>query len=311
MDVESGEAAAGRDPGRGTSRIVTVSTGRRHGMITRLMSPSDLGEFLKPFVFLDIFAGDMREMQEGMPIHPHSGIATVTVFTQGNVRYDDPDIGTGLLGYGGVEWMRAGAGVWHGRELSLGTVPGVQGFQLWLALPPALENGSVDSQYVEADLTPEVGPVRVFLGSYGEATSTVRAPDGIDYLMIRLAPGERWSFTPRPGHEAAFFALAVGSVVAAGRTVLAESIAVLDRSEEPLSFQAGAHGATFVLGSAVPHDHELHLGYHSVHTSPAALRLGEDSIARLRTALAASGDRRTAAGVVPVFRAAPAVGASS
>ena len=310
MDVSSSEADQ-QDPGRDQHRVVTVRTGRRHGPITRLMSPSDLGAYLKPFVFLDVFAGDMREMQEGMPVHPHSGIATVTVFTRGNVRYDDPEFGTGLLGYGGVEWMRAGAGVWHGRELSLGTVPGVQGFQLWLALPPELENGPVDGQYVEADLTPEVGPVRVILGSYGEARSTVRAPAGIDYLMVGLTPGERWTFTPRPGHEVAWFAVAGGSVTTAGRTIRAESIAVLDRDEAPLSFEAGAQGATFVLGSAVPHVHDLHLGHHSVHTSPAALRLGEDRIERLRTALAASGDRRTAAGVVPVFGAAPAGAAPS
>ncbi len=47
------------------------------------------------------------------------------------------------------------------------------------------------------------------------------------------------------------------------------------------------------------------VGY-SVHTSPAALRLGEGNIESLRLALATSGDRRTANGVVPVFRATPA-----
>src|SRR5689334_6276040 len=101
-------------------RIVYHAGGRGHGEIMRLMSPSDLGEHLKPFVFLDLFAGDMRLMQDAMPVHPHSGIATVTVFTEGDVRYDDPEIGSGTLGFGGVEWMRAGGGVWHGKELSAG-----------------------------------------------------------------------------------------------------------------------------------------------------------------------------------------------
>jgi hypothetical protein len=35
--------------------IVQRTRGRTHGPVTRLMSPSDLGEILKPFVFLDLF----------------------------------------------------------------------------------------------------------------------------------------------------------------------------------------------------------------------------------------------------------------
>ena len=35
--------------------IVQRTRGRTHGPATRLMSPSDFGEILKPFVFLDLF----------------------------------------------------------------------------------------------------------------------------------------------------------------------------------------------------------------------------------------------------------------
>ncbi|HSV51888.1 MAG TPA: pirin family protein, partial [Burkholderiaceae bacterium] len=41
-------------------RILHRTRGQGHGPITRLMSPSDLGEYLKPFVFLDIFDMDLR-----------------------------------------------------------------------------------------------------------------------------------------------------------------------------------------------------------------------------------------------------------
>src|SRR6187402_3229505 len=104
--------APGTLPGR---RVVHTTRGHGHGPITRLMSPGDLGQYLKPFVFLDIFEMDRRGPPgPRMPIHPHSGIATVTVLTQGAMNFEDPDAGTGTLGYGGVEWMRASAGVWHG-----------------------------------------------------------------------------------------------------------------------------------------------------------------------------------------------------
>ena len=73
-----------------TRRIVHRTRGQGTGPIARLMSPSDLGEHLKPFVFLDLFEADMRGLAGSMPVHPHSGIATVTVVTDGDVTFDDP-----------------------------------------------------------------------------------------------------------------------------------------------------------------------------------------------------------------------------
>jgi hypothetical protein len=90
-----------------TRKIVHRTRGYGHSPIVRLMSPSDLGEHLKPFVFLDLFEADMRGLAGSMPVHPHSGIATVTVFTEGDVTFDDPHAGHGTIGYGGVEWVRA------------------------------------------------------------------------------------------------------------------------------------------------------------------------------------------------------------
>jgi redox-sensitive bicupin YhaK (pirin superfamily) len=138
-------------------KVVHRTRGSRHGPITRLMSPSDLGKQLKPFVFLDLFEADMRALAGSMPVHPHSGIATVTVFTQGDVTFDDPIAGHGTIGYGGLEWARAGIGMWHGKELSAGTSPMVHGFQLWIALPPELERAEPEAQYLGADLMPSIG----------------------------------------------------------------------------------------------------------------------------------------------------------
>ena len=137
-----------------TRKIVHRTRGYGAGPIVRLMSPSDLGEQLKPFVFLDLFEADMRGLAGGMPVHPHSGIATVTVFTDGDVTFDDPQAGHGTIGYGGVEWVRAGRGMWHGKELSAGTSPTTQGFQLWVALPPDLENAEPEAQYIGTEQIP-------------------------------------------------------------------------------------------------------------------------------------------------------------
>jgi redox-sensitive bicupin YhaK (pirin superfamily) len=131
------------------------------------MSPSDLGEMVNPFVFLDIFGGSGNAMaaMDQMPLHPHSGISTITVITEGHLFFNDPDEGSGKIDYGGVEWMRASGGVWHGKEMSVrpNPPPRLTGFQLWVALPPELENGPAVSRYIESKDMKTVGPATVIV----------------------------------------------------------------------------------------------------------------------------------------------------
>jgi redox-sensitive bicupin YhaK (pirin superfamily) len=285
-----------------TRTIVHRTRGSGHGPIVRLMSPSDVGEQLKPFVFLDLFEADMRALAGSMPVHPHSGIATVTVLTEGDMTFDDPDAGHGTIGYGGVEWVRSGEGMWHGKELSGGTSSTSQGFQLWLALPPELETAEPEAQYIASEQTPSIDPARVIVGAYAGATSPVRAPAGITYLLVTLKPGERWIYQPPAGHTVAWVAIGKGALDA-GERVSQGELAIFDNSEAPITIEGVAGlGATFVLGSAVPHPYPLHLGSYSVHTSSEALAAGERRIRELKKRLDAAGDRRTETGSTPVFR---------
>lgn len=282
--------------------IIRRTRGYIHGPITRLMSPSDLGQALKPFVFLDLFNIDLRDPRGGMAIHPHSGLATITVIADGDLRFDDPTDGSGFIGFGGFEWMRAGAGVWHGKELSAGHSPTALGFQLWIALPPTLEHAPVDSQYVEASDVPTTGPAHVILGSYDGVRSPARSPEGVTYLLVKLVAGTSWTFTPPPGQTVSWLAVATGRLVGAAASD-AGQMALFEDSEQPISLQAGPEAdAVFVIGAAIAHPHDLHLGHYSVHTSAESLAKGEANIERLRQLLVAAGDRRTASGSVPVFR---------
>src|SRR5258707_10788541 len=109
-------------------QIARRTGGHRQGPITRLMSPSDFGELLKPFVFLDLFDMDGASFG-GMGLHPHSGIATLTYVLEGGVKYEDTNGATGLVPAGGIEWMQAGGGVWHGGGVE--ESGRTRGFQLW------------------------------------------------------------------------------------------------------------------------------------------------------------------------------------
>ncbi|WP_372380900.1 pirin family protein [Xanthomonas sp. NCPPB 1754] len=275
------------------------------GPITRLMSPSDLGQLLKPFVFLDIFdaQGSIIHTMSGMPLHPHSGIATVTVFTEGSMHYHDEETGRGTIGYGGVEWMRAGIGVWHGKEM---TPPAdascIQGFQLWLALPAALELAEPQSHYIEAQHMPRVGPAHVVIGGYEGAHSPVDAPDGINYLMVTLKPGERWTYRPPAGHLVGWLAVASGTLDAGASLQCGDMVAFAEDGAPIVLEARGTTDAVFVLGSAIPHPHTLHLGYYSVHTNPDALAVGEERIRTLGKQMQSAGDGTTASGTIPVFK---------
>lgn len=273
------EPAAERRP------IVARTFGHTRGPITRLMSPSDLGELLKPFVFLDhaVFEAEEGAMPMELGWHPHSGIATITVMLDGGVRFAETTGKSGELPAGGVEFMRAGGGVWHTGAPLPG---GGKLFQLWIALPPELENGPNASRYVLPGEVPSVGPARVILGEYGGQRSPIDAPP-MTYLQVTLKDGERFRYQPPSGHTLAWAAVSDGALDA-GEAIEAGEIAVFDRSEQTIDFVA--HGDTrFVLGSAVPHPYELHLGSYSVHTSEQALQQGETEIRRIGHDLAKQG----------------------
>jgi redox-sensitive bicupin YhaK (pirin superfamily) len=271
-----------------TSRAIVYRTlGDKHGPITRLMSPSDLGERLKPFVFLDHFEAQASSFG-GFGMHPHSGIATLTCMMQGSASYEDTtgEQGKqGLLPEGGVEWMQAGGGVWHSSSPTAGIA--MRGFQLWVALPPALENAPAYSSYLAPEVIPQAGPARVLLGQYGSAKSTVTPPSDMNYLAVKLAAGESWTYQPPAGHSVAWAALSRGALsvgAPAGQPMAAGEMLVFDQSAGSISFTAlaDAEFAEFVVGSAVPHPHALVLGRYSVHTSEAALQQGEAMIKQMK-----------------------------
>ncbi len=246
--------------------IMQRTHGQTHGPVTRLMSPSDFGEILKPFVFLDLF--DHEGEPFSAPLHPHSGIATLTYVAEGAVSFIDPDNVRGTLSVGGVEWMQAGRGMWHGGGLD--KAGRTRGFQLWIALPSELELGPAISIYQAREDVPQDGPARVLLGSYGSASSAIVAPSSTNYLAVRLEAGERWRYQPPTGHTVLWTAVASGTVSVPDELRHGD-LAAFEPSSEAVEFEARTD-AEFVLGSAVPHKYDLILGSHSVHTTPAALR---------------------------------------
>jgi redox-sensitive bicupin YhaK (pirin superfamily) len=257
------------------SRKIALRTrGRSHGSLTRLVSPGDIGELIKPFVFLDYFDADPAAAPK-FGFHPHSGIATLTVILAGQAFYRETTGREGVIETGGVEWMRASSGVWHtggmfGKER-------IKGFQLWVAMPPELELAEPQSQYLGASDSHFAGPARVIAGEYDGVKSIVESPPGITYLDVRLKAGQRWTFQPSKGHNIAWIASHRG-IVTTPEQVSTGELTVFEEGGQAIAFEA-VSDAGFILGSAVKHPYDLVTGHYSVHTNADSLRIGERNIA--------------------------------
>jgi redox-sensitive bicupin YhaK (pirin superfamily) len=229
-----------------TSRQIALRTrGHSHGLVTRLVSPGDIGELIKPFVFLDYFDADPATAPK-FGFHPHSGIATLTLILAGQAFYKETTGREGVIETGGVEWMRASSGVWHtggmfGKER-------IKGFQLWIAMPPELELAEPQSQYLGASDFHFAGPARVIAGEYDGVKSIVGSPRGVTYLDVRLKAGERWIFHPTKGHDVAWIASHQG-IVTTPEQVSTGEVAVFEDGDQAIEFVA-LSDAGFILGSA-------------------------------------------------------------
>jgi hypothetical protein len=208
-------------------------------------------------------------------LHP-----TLTYIAEGSVSYGHerrPDCCPGSRG------MVAGGGVCGG-----GAGPGAPAAPALIAAA-RLELGS-SGLYLAPDNLQRDGPARVLLGSYGSAKSIIEAPSPINYLAVRLKKGERWHYQPPAGHTILWVAVGAGVVTVPDEIRRGELVA-FEPSNDPIELEAQSD-AELVIGSAVRHDHDLVLGYYSVHASRASLEAGERRIDEIKVRLRNEGRRQ-------------------
>jgi redox-sensitive bicupin YhaK (pirin superfamily) len=268
-----------------TRRITHRTRGSQHGFIRRMVSPGDLGESMKPFIFLDFVHGHV-EPGAGFGWHPHSGIATLTYSLNADAAYEDTAGQKGRVEATGLEWMRAGGGTWHQgfihpREET------VTSFQLWVALPPGVEDGPPEGVYVPPGQVPQVGNVRVLLGEYGAQRNPITTPSSINYLDVALGAGETWTYSPPAGHDVAWAFVYRGRARVAGESITGELV-VFEDGPGDVTLEA-AEASRVLFGSAAKHAHRLVLGTYSVHTNRESLARGEARIREVRDELRRAG----------------------
>ena len=255
----------------GLRQIAFRHKGETHGPITRLVSPGDIGEMIKPFVFLDYVNATIGP---GFGFHPHSGIATLTHPLTFDLEHEASSGQIDTVKEGGVEWVVAGGGIWHRSKVLRGEP--VQGFQLWFALPPTHESMEPSTQFISPEEVPKSGPVSILLGEYESKKSLIKAPIEANCYLILLKGNEEWTYNPPGSHNVAWAFLQKGQIQVNGQQ-LSQELVVFEEGKGALRFHA-VEESRLLFGSAAKHKYPLVLGSHSVHTSGKALENGKKRI---------------------------------
>jgi redox-sensitive bicupin YhaK (pirin superfamily) len=179
-------------------------------------------ERVSPFVLMDY--GPAKEFtplvdgKRGVGWHPHRGFETVTLAWEGAVAHRDNAGHAGVIGPGDVQWMTAGAGLFHEEyhEEAFSRRGGrMHMMQLWVNLPRKDKTAPPNYQPITAADIPRVkldrgGEVRVIAGAYRNARGPARTFSPITMLDARLAEGDQLSVPLPPSYNAL-------AVVAKGR----------------------------------------------------------------------------------------------
>jgi hypothetical protein len=139
--------------------------------------------------------------KRGVGWHPHRGFETVTLAWEGAVAHRDNAGNAGIIGPGDVQWMTAGAGIFHEEYHEEGFARRggrMHMMQLWVNLPRAKKMATPGYQPITKADIPCVplaggGQVRVIAGDYEGARGPAHTFTPITMLDADLPQGGRLS----------------------------------------------------------------------------------------------------------------------
>ncbi|MER0240264.1 pirin family protein [Fulvimarina sp. MAC8] len=167
-------------------------------MTVRRALPSTKRQMVGPFIFFDQMGPAEFLTDQGIDVrpHPHINLATLTYLFEGQIHHRD-SLGTDIaIDPGAVNWMRAGRGIVHSERTSEDrkrTGQRLFGFQTWMALPQASEEGDPAFMHYGADDLPVVEAegvrVRLIAGAAFGVASPLKVSSETLYGDVQLAAG--------------------------------------------------------------------------------------------------------------------------
>ncbi|PWJ44172.1 pirin family protein [Sediminitomix flava] len=264
---------------RNLKRIQEARNGIQH------IVNSEVRNELKPIVFFD--AGKFNNTANGFKIdsHPHSGIGIITYFHGTDLHHSDSGHNKGIIHDGGVQWIRAGGGVWHEEAYRrkhdaplLGSWSGSI-HQLWVQLPPEFEESDVAYANLKKEDIPTVANVKVIAGEYQGTTGLFDIPLNLTYLDVYLNEGEEWSFKTPKGQTTGFIYTREGELALGSDLIANSSMGILENNEGHIKVQALSKESHFILVTAEPSSFPILAQGGQIHTNRASL---ERSLVRIQ-----------------------------
>lgn len=219
--------------------------------VTRVL-PYAKKRTLGPFIFWDHMGPVTLTPNNPMAVgaHPHIGLSTLTYLFTGQALHRDSLGNECTINPGDVNWMTAGKGIAH-SERTQNTEPMLlEGLQLWLALPKALEHCPPAFQHVNKHDLPTVSLAKqlftLIAGEWENETSPVNVHSPCALLAGEL-PAQQTVVLNAPSHFEMGLYIANGEVTVNGQVLNSGHMAAFEAGEE-ITFSTQTHSKVFILG---------------------------------------------------------------
>jgi redox-sensitive bicupin YhaK (pirin superfamily) len=243
------------------------------GLIVHRVLPATPKRSVGPFVFFDHMGPVNLQPDTDSDVggHPHIGLATVSYLFEGSLLHRDSIGSEQLISPGAVNWMIAGRGIVHSERVTdseRGKSRRLHGLQLWVALPPSLEEIEPSFQHVGAADIPEYKApggalVRVLVGQAFGYRSPVNATSPTLYLDVQLPAHAEWS-VPTLAAEMALYS-PEHAVFVDGQVVPAQEMVVLPQYTSTV-VRAGVKSVRFVVIGGAPLEQPVRMWWNFVST---------------------------------------------
>lgn len=247
------------------------------GFTVRRLLPSHPHKMVGPFIFFDHMGRAEFAPGAGLDVrpHPHIGLATVTYLFEGAILHRD-SLGTVQeIRPGDVNWMTAGEGIAH-SERSPDAVRqaggGLEGIQIWIALPKEHEKAEPSFEHHPAATLPMVAAdglnLRLIAGSAFGMHSPVTTFSPMFYAALEMEPGVKFELPAEYAQRALY--LVEGAVEIDGEPVPERHMAVPGNAQT-LTIESITRARVMLLGGE-PIDGDRYIWWNFVASSKEAIQ---------------------------------------
>lgn len=233
------------------SAIAPIS--RSMGPHVKQVIPSGV-EHLDPFVFLDHFGPFEKTPNfQGVPPHPHAGIATITYLIDGSNRHVDSYGHDAMIEKGDLAWMRAGKGIVHAEGINDPNNPSktIHGLQLWISLPAKDKFIEPDFFHYKSNTLPQFNidnaQIKLLVGELLNHTSHVESLSPAYIYEIKQEANSSIEIPIKKGYTSGIY-LIDGEITTDNKSLAAGTITKFEEKGDAIQIKANQPAHYFILG---------------------------------------------------------------